>query len=188
MTPAGIEPATFRIVAQHLNHCAIAVPLGSMFLPWSKTRRQSTLEREVTFWRQLATCLVLISVATLKLSVAFLSICVQTTANLKLGYCGSIPQNFQFLIRYFLGSVWAQVWDWTVRGWNPGRNKRFIFLHKKYAVRLCGPPLCLFSRYRPIPWVTKQRSDVLRSSFSTADVRMSAAICLALFPLRAFIA
>ena len=22
MTPAGIEPATFRLVAQHLNHCA----------------------------------------------------------------------------------------------------------------------------------------------------------------------
>ena len=27
LTPAGIEPATFRIVAQHLNHCATAVPL-----------------------------------------------------------------------------------------------------------------------------------------------------------------
>ena len=27
MTPAGIEPATFRIVAQHLNHCATAVPM-----------------------------------------------------------------------------------------------------------------------------------------------------------------
>ena len=26
MTPAGIEPATFRLVAQHLNHCATAVP------------------------------------------------------------------------------------------------------------------------------------------------------------------
>ena len=26
MTPAGIEPATFRFVVQHLNHCAIAVP------------------------------------------------------------------------------------------------------------------------------------------------------------------
>ena len=24
MTPAGIEPATFRSVAQHLNHCATA--------------------------------------------------------------------------------------------------------------------------------------------------------------------
>ena len=30
MTPAGIEPATFRFVAQHLNHCATAVP--SFFL------------------------------------------------------------------------------------------------------------------------------------------------------------
>ena len=26
MTPAGIEPATFRFVAQHLNHCASVVP------------------------------------------------------------------------------------------------------------------------------------------------------------------
>jgi hypothetical protein len=26
MTSAGIEPATFRFVAQHLNHCATAVP------------------------------------------------------------------------------------------------------------------------------------------------------------------
>jgi len=25
--PAGIEPATFRFVAQHLNHCATAVPV-----------------------------------------------------------------------------------------------------------------------------------------------------------------
>ena len=30
MTPAGIEPETFRFVAQHLNHCATAVP----FLVW----------------------------------------------------------------------------------------------------------------------------------------------------------
>ena len=29
MTPAGIEPATFRFVAQHLNHCTTAVPNGS---------------------------------------------------------------------------------------------------------------------------------------------------------------
>ena len=26
MTPSVIEPATFRFVAQHLNHCATAVP------------------------------------------------------------------------------------------------------------------------------------------------------------------
>ena len=27
LTPAGIEPATFRFVAQHINHCATAVPI-----------------------------------------------------------------------------------------------------------------------------------------------------------------
>jgi len=26
LTPAGIEQATYRFVAQHLNHCATAVP------------------------------------------------------------------------------------------------------------------------------------------------------------------
>jgi hypothetical protein len=26
MTPSGIEPLTFRFVAQHLKHCATAVP------------------------------------------------------------------------------------------------------------------------------------------------------------------
>jgi len=26
MTPAGIEPATFRFLAQHPNHCVTAVP------------------------------------------------------------------------------------------------------------------------------------------------------------------
>jgi len=29
MTPAGIEPATFRFVAQHLNHCATMAPTNS---------------------------------------------------------------------------------------------------------------------------------------------------------------
>ena len=29
-TSAGIEPATFRFVAQHLNHCATAVPSSAM--------------------------------------------------------------------------------------------------------------------------------------------------------------
>jgi len=27
LTPAGIEPATYRFVAQHLNHCTTAVTL-----------------------------------------------------------------------------------------------------------------------------------------------------------------
>jgi hypothetical protein len=29
MTPSGIEPATFRFVAQYLNHCATGVPTTS---------------------------------------------------------------------------------------------------------------------------------------------------------------
>ena len=41
LTPNGIEPATFRFVAQHLNHCAPAVPRHIMYLLqiglWGKT-------------------------------------------------------------------------------------------------------------------------------------------------------
>jgi len=31
MTPAGIEPATFRFVAQNLNHYATAVPCDRLY-------------------------------------------------------------------------------------------------------------------------------------------------------------
>ena len=33
LTPAGIEPATFRFVAQHLNHCATAVHIHHVTVP-----------------------------------------------------------------------------------------------------------------------------------------------------------
>jgi hypothetical protein len=45
MTPSGIEPATFRFVAQYLNHCAAAVPtnvagsyviLRKYFVTWTE--------------------------------------------------------------------------------------------------------------------------------------------------------
>jgi len=32
LTPAGIEPATFRFVAQHLNHGATAVPYIRVYI------------------------------------------------------------------------------------------------------------------------------------------------------------
>ena len=35
LTPAGVEPAIFRFVAQHLNHCATAVPFRKTYnLKW----------------------------------------------------------------------------------------------------------------------------------------------------------
>ena len=33
MTPDGFEPANFRFVAQHINHCATAVPDYKMYTP-----------------------------------------------------------------------------------------------------------------------------------------------------------
>jgi len=41
MTPAGIEPATFQFVAQHLNHYATAVPtIGRSCVEIADTARQ----------------------------------------------------------------------------------------------------------------------------------------------------
>ena len=39
LTPAGVEPATFRFVAQHLNHCATVVPF--------RTSRSLNLQAEL---------------------------------------------------------------------------------------------------------------------------------------------
>jgi len=46
LTPAGIEPATFWFVAQHLNHCATAVPTRDMYLSLN-SRRLRLPSREV---------------------------------------------------------------------------------------------------------------------------------------------
>ena len=43
VTPAGIEPATFRFVAQHLNHCATAVPSNNLIII-------------IVFWRVKISC------------------------------------------------------------------------------------------------------------------------------------
>jgi hypothetical protein len=51
MTPSGIEPATFRFVAQNLNHCATAVPATyksrANFMVW-KWRYEPRLS--IYFW------------------------------------------------------------------------------------------------------------------------------------------
>jgi len=40
LTPAEIETATFRFVAQHLNHCATAVPRKSEVAPFNLVPKQ----------------------------------------------------------------------------------------------------------------------------------------------------
>ena len=49
LTPAGMEPATFRSVAQHLNHCATAVPDHSIGA-YSKFSARSRCRLEYTYW------------------------------------------------------------------------------------------------------------------------------------------
>jgi len=47
LTPAGIEPATFRFVAQHLNHCATAVPNSEGTAVKKKNRTCAELGKRV---------------------------------------------------------------------------------------------------------------------------------------------
>jgi len=45
MTPSGTEPATFRFVAQHLSHCATAVPFRVIFIPESSACIEQMLKQ-----------------------------------------------------------------------------------------------------------------------------------------------
>ena len=46
MTPSGIEPATFRFVAHHLNHCATAVPIQGIVFDVKWQRNQLILHHD----------------------------------------------------------------------------------------------------------------------------------------------
>ena len=54
MKKSGIEPATFRFVVQHLNHCATAVPLYTIWQSRSqwprRLRRRSVAARLLRLW------------------------------------------------------------------------------------------------------------------------------------------
>jgi hypothetical protein len=53
MTPAGIEPTTFRIVAQYLNHCATAEgPQGAIKYLTIFQLRAEIQSREILNTRQ----------------------------------------------------------------------------------------------------------------------------------------
>jgi len=46
---AGIEPATFRFVAQHLNHCATAVPSETSSSQYFLSQSRETVEAFPSF-------------------------------------------------------------------------------------------------------------------------------------------
>ena len=48
--PVGIEPATFRFVAQNLNHCATAVPLLAKRLLYNMPKPRGDVEISSSFY------------------------------------------------------------------------------------------------------------------------------------------
>jgi len=57
MTPSGIEPASFRFVTQHLNHCATAVPnLRTKFLKICQPRIHLNENIEGGITSQISSC------------------------------------------------------------------------------------------------------------------------------------
>jgi len=50
MTPSGIESATFRFVAQHLNHCATAGREGKLQVRWLESGEEDLKKMCVGNW------------------------------------------------------------------------------------------------------------------------------------------
>ena len=81
MTPTGIEPATFRFVTQHLNHCATAVPLSISYFQklYSSNKTTAdvhteTMKRQTQFRRYKYLNLIYINL----LRIYFLFLCSST--------------------------------------------------------------------------------------------------------------
>jgi len=56
MTQAGIEPATFRFVEQHLNHCATAVPTNNQSVQKKFIYNSLTLINKEELCRNVGSC------------------------------------------------------------------------------------------------------------------------------------
>ena len=101
MTPSGIEPATFRFVAQHLNHCATAVPSHQQYRLYFRYQQvllvyecNACVPLPVTVWP----CFALNN----NISVP-LSICVHALLNkcfVTLAHADCVAQNLQHSIPF----------------------------------------------------------------------------------------
>jgi len=81
LTPAGIEPATFRFAAQHLNHCATAVPRAFQYITHLRTLFPSL---EITSKLRTVTMLAAEVLALLRCSMAYVKEWYSSSGNGKI--------------------------------------------------------------------------------------------------------
>ena len=113
MTPSGIEPATFRFVVQHLNHCATAVPHTTCrdnVLLETKVTNKSQLPccHDITLWQCneevscVPCCIYIVNVLTFFTSVVYCSILEYNPQYLECMLLISGVLHLQFYIQFKL--------------------------------------------------------------------------------------
>jgi hypothetical protein len=126
ITPSGIEPATFWFVAQQLNHCASAVPLGVHDHVLNKLRNSSSC-----FWRdsEWSVLLTVSSVTPIHIIIPRLSIVVLIFGFIYTSALGWI-QNKVFFFSYSVPSTWRGCSVSLYSGvpwWNLGSDTDWIY-------------------------------------------------------------
>ena len=120
VTPSGIEPATFRFVAQHLNHCATAVPglhVNTWLNTWCHpTKRHSSQISTST----LTVMLYRLSFITSTRSHSVFRDFTVTSRNNDLDTSSWVRQRQIHLSRYVINS-YKHYWKWRVSLESSGR-------------------------------------------------------------------
>ena len=135
LAPAGIEPATFRFVAQHLNHCATAVPTVTL-CPFKYDKIQLRWRLKFACRRQITECFAQPCLRTLIYTASYVYGAVHhldSWVKRKPTWCHlfyyfiqcsftaqhvsavntTIFRSLRLIGCYFMGCIWCAVWSTT---------------------------------------------------------------------------